>query len=115
MIAGVCGGVGEYFALDPVLVRIAFVVLAVSGPGVLLYVVAWILLPEAESGTATRPSAPAQRRNEGAFLFGVILVAVGGLILVAQFAPAVHRFFWPAALITLGVLVMAGGLRRDRT
>jgi phage shock protein C len=47
MLAGVCGGIGEYFAVDPTLVRLVFVLLAVfSGVGVLAYVVLWIVVPE---------------------------------------------------------------------
>ncbi len=47
MLAGVCGGVAEYFNVDPTLVRLAFVVLALlGGPGILLYIILWIILPE---------------------------------------------------------------------
>ena len=47
VIAGVCGGLGDYFDVDPVIFRIAFVVLAfVGGAGLLLYPAAWLLLPE---------------------------------------------------------------------
>jgi len=47
-IAGVCGGLAEYLGLDPLLVRILMVVLAlVSGVGVLFYILVWILVPEA--------------------------------------------------------------------
>jgi len=45
-IGGVCGGLGEFFELDPLLVRVAFVVLAfVGGLGILLYVVLWLVIP----------------------------------------------------------------------
>ena len=45
-IAGVCGGLGEFFDLDPVLFRVAFVVLAfVGGLGILLYLVLWLVVP----------------------------------------------------------------------
>ncbi len=45
-IAGVCGGLGEYFDLDPVLFRIAFILLAcMGGFGFLLYVVMWFVVP----------------------------------------------------------------------
>lgn len=47
MIAGVCGGVAEYFNIDPVIVRLIFVVLALGGGGgLLLYIVMWIIVPE---------------------------------------------------------------------
>src|SRR5689334_17891179 len=51
MIAGVCGGLGAYFALDPVLIRLFFVLLTIGGgSGVLIYLLLWILIPEGEPG-----------------------------------------------------------------
>jgi phage shock protein C len=47
-IAGVCGGLAEYFDLDPTLVRILWLVLIIfAGTGVLVYVILWIALPVA--------------------------------------------------------------------
>lgn len=47
MIAGVCGGIAEYFGIDPVLVRLIALVLAVSGGGgILAYLILWIVVPE---------------------------------------------------------------------
>ncbi|MFP4362537.1 MAG: PspC domain-containing protein [Spirochaetia bacterium] len=47
VIAGVCGGIGEYFGIDANLVRIGLVFFALAGgSGILAYVIAWILLPE---------------------------------------------------------------------
>jgi phage shock protein C len=46
MIAGVCGGIAEYFSIDPTLVRIAFVILALSGgPGAVAYLILLVLIP----------------------------------------------------------------------
>ncbi len=47
VIGGVCGGIGEYFAIDPVLVRILFVLTAIFGAGFIIYLVLWIMMPEA--------------------------------------------------------------------
>ena len=48
-IAGVCAGLGEYFNVDPTLVRILFVVLALAGgPGLIAYIILWLVVPEAE-------------------------------------------------------------------
>jgi len=45
--AGVAGGLGEYFVMDPLLVRLAFVVLALAGGGgFLIYIILWIVTPE---------------------------------------------------------------------
>jgi len=45
MLCGVCGGIAEYFAVDPTLVRLGTVLLACSGPGVIAYIVAAIIIP----------------------------------------------------------------------
>jgi phage shock protein C len=45
-IAGVCGGLAQYFSLDPTLIRVLFVVLAVlGGSGIILYLALWIIVP----------------------------------------------------------------------
>lgn len=47
IIAGVCGGIGEYFDVDPVVVRLVWVLLALAGgAGIVLYLVAWLVVPE---------------------------------------------------------------------
>lgn len=46
-IAGVCGGIAEYFDLDPVLIRVLWVVLTLlGGSGIILYIILWIVIPE---------------------------------------------------------------------
>jgi phage shock protein C len=48
MVAGVAGGLGEYFSMDPTLVRLIFVLLTLAGgPGLLLYLILWVIMPEA--------------------------------------------------------------------
>ena len=49
MIAGICGGLGEYLDADPTIIRIIFVILALFGlfPGVLLYLAPWLVIPDA--------------------------------------------------------------------
>ena len=47
MIAGVCGGIAEYFGIDPTLVRLGFVALSfMFGGGVLVYILAAIIIPK---------------------------------------------------------------------
>ncbi|MBM3303962.1 MAG: PspC domain-containing protein [Candidatus Aenigmarchaeota archaeon] len=46
ILGGVCGGLGEYFGLDPVLIRLAWILFSlVYGSGVLAYIIAWIIIP----------------------------------------------------------------------
>lgn len=46
-IAGVCGGLAEYFKIDPTIIRIIFVILLLPGgfPGFIPYVIMWIVVP----------------------------------------------------------------------
>ena len=47
-IAGVCGGIAEYFGIDPVIVRIIGIILLLPGglPGFVPYVIMWLIVPE---------------------------------------------------------------------
>lgn len=48
MIAGVCAGLAQHFGVDPTLVRIIFVILALFGlGGVVLYLILWLIMPRA--------------------------------------------------------------------
>jgi phage shock protein PspC (stress-responsive transcriptional regulator) len=79
VIAGVCAGLAEHFDVDPVLVRVAFVVAALFGPGVLAYVILWIAVPRESAaapalatGAAPRPPSPAVRLAEERYAKGEI-------------------------------------------
>lgn len=54
MIAGICGGLGQYFGIDSTIVRILFVIISLlPGPSVIFYLIAWIVIP-LEPQTNTR-------------------------------------------------------------
>lgn len=48
IIAGVCGGIGEYFNVDPTLIRLLWLLISVmsAGSGIIAYIIAWIIIPE---------------------------------------------------------------------
>ncbi len=47
VIAGVCGGLGEYFNIDPTIVRLLWVILILAGgSGIIAYIIAWVIIPE---------------------------------------------------------------------
>jgi phage shock protein C len=51
MIAGICGGLGEYFGIDPTLVRVMYVIgslISVAFPGLLIYLILWLIIPDRE-------------------------------------------------------------------
>ena len=53
MVAGVCAGLAKYFDLDPVLMRVIFVLLALAGgPGILIYIIMWVVMPEETAESA---------------------------------------------------------------
>lgn len=74
-LAGVCGGIAEYFGIDPILVRIGFLLAALMGWGILLYVILWIVLPKDQpSGAAPSRgrASPAVRIAEDRYARGEI-------------------------------------------
>jgi phage shock protein PspC (stress-responsive transcriptional regulator) len=105
VIGGVCGGLGRYFDVDPVIFRIAAVALAfVGGAGLLLYFAALLLVPT-DDGTAV-VSTGTQGRNRALVIGGVIVLLLvmwpfligGGLFLGAVGIPL-------AILVATGVVV----------
>lgn len=59
MIGGVCGGLGDYLNIDPTLVRLAFAILALAaGPGLPLYIIMWIVVPEEPLEKRKRSAPP---------------------------------------------------------
>jgi len=64
LVAGVCAGLAAYFGVDPTLVRLAFALLTVfGGAGVLLYLVAWVVIPDETEGTSIAESVINKRRS----------------------------------------------------
>ena len=46
VICGVCGGIGEYFNVDPTIIRLLFVIFGLCGAGLIAYIVGAIIIPE---------------------------------------------------------------------
>src|SRR3954447_5933968 len=100
VIAGVAGGLGRYFSIDPVVVRIAFIVgTFFGGAGVIAYAAAWLLVPSA-AGSARADAAGVVRR---------LGIALGMLVLTGV---ALAGGFWGAAsggATTVAIVVIAAG------
>jgi phage shock protein PspC (stress-responsive transcriptional regulator) len=80
MISGVAGGLGEYFGVDPVIFRVLFAVLSFfGGVGLVMYGVAWLLVPEPEVGTSALDKAITQLRVRR---IPPWLVLIGGAIVL---------------------------------
>jgi phage shock protein PspC (stress-responsive transcriptional regulator) len=108
-VAGVAGGLGRHLDIDPVILRVAFVVLVFfGGAGLIAYGACWLLLPE--DGSAKTPLG-LDDRNRGIALIGAgILASV--VLLSGTFG---NDFFpWPVAVIGVLVFVVLGLVDRDR-
>jgi phage shock protein PspC (stress-responsive transcriptional regulator) len=131
LIGGVCSGLGAYFDVDPVLVRIAFVVLALlHGVGIIAYIICWIAMPAERSLFAAiaagedpaaaaeaigmQAASGAERTGSRNRIAGGILVALGVLFLIDSLIPSFHiGDFWPVILIVLGVALFASSMQRS--
>jgi phage shock protein C len=121
MLAGVAGGIAEYLAVDPTLVRVVFVVLALAGSGIglLVYLVLWLIVPEEGSaaGSAGSIIVRAGDRAEARVIVGVVLIALGILYLLRNLGfPWAFwldgRIVWPAIIMVVGLLLLLRGGRR---
>ena len=127
VIAGVCGGLGEYFELDPVLFRLLFVaVTLLGGSGVLIYIILWLVIPEDTSkGKDTedtlKENASDMRRtgeklvkeastDKGRLWIGLVIVLIGVFFLVDNFI-SIRQFFLPSIIILAGLVVIIKGIR----
>lgn len=105
MIAGVAGGLGERFGIDPVLVRIAFLLLAFGGgSGVILYLLAWAVSSEEGAGEELARTFRSPDLQQGVALG---LIVFGVLLLLRS----VGLWFgdslvWPVAIGALGSAVI---------
>jgi len=133
VFGGVAAGFGEYLDVDPVLVRLGFVLLAfVHGLGVLFYVACWVVVPRRDrvmaaaappmapplepAGDAGAPAPPVAASPDAAaaqLAVGSILVIAGGLLLAHNLDwlrwPWWMRFetLWPLLLVALGLGLVA--------
>ncbi|MGH2784628.1 MAG: PspC domain-containing protein [Actinomycetota bacterium] len=109
MVAGVAAGLGDYFKIDPVWFRLAFVVTAfIGGLGLAAYVVMWIILPENSASAASGAERGIERvadtlRGNPAWI-GIALVALGGILVINAAVEWRAGVIWGLALIVFGVL-----------
>jgi phage shock protein C len=110
VVFGVCGGLADYVQVDAALVRCVFAIAALwGGAGLLLYIVLAVVLPT-DLRDDRAPVPISLERTQ--LLTGVVLIALGGLLLVsnAGIAPwLTWNLFWPSLVILLGVGLVAGG------
>lgn len=127
VLAGVAGGLGEYFEVDPVLIRLLFVLLTVfGGSGVLIYIVLWLVIPQKSQladntetimrQNAQEISAKAKEMvNDTGVIakqkprqwLGIILIFLGILFVLDNFTFLRLELLWPFILIAIGLFIVA--------
>jgi len=124
VLGGVCAGVGKYFGVDTVLVRLVFLALAfVNGLGAMLYMIMWSIVPSESSRELSGEDAVRANLNDmaqqfrqlgqsinapqGATLAGVALIGLGAIFLLQQFFPGISlAVLWPGVLIAIGCYLL---------
>jgi phage shock protein C len=108
VLAGVCGGFGQYFNLDSALVRLLWVFFTIfGGSGVLAYIVAVFIIPDESTGKDVTPRRLMDGINDKTILWCVLLVLVG-IILFFQhgdFINSIWRHFWNSGINVLLALI----------
>jgi phage shock protein C len=126
IIAGVCGGVGEYLEVDPVLVRLVWGVLFIfGGIGLLAYLVAWMIVPSTDvfTGSSAKPNeekvSEIRINYRVQIVIGILLIVIGFSFLMRDwwyFDSLVRdlirigwRYLIPAFLVGIGVYIIFKG------
>jgi len=125
---GVCGGIGEYFNIDPVIIRLMWVVLVIfGGTGIVAYLIAMLIIPKqpdlgAEEVQAESDIAPETYSNR---FWGLIMIIAGILLLFgivgpiaavfAGIAMAMGHVLWPVLFIGLGIYLYLNHGESDET
>ena len=125
VIGGVCGGLAEYLQVDVVITRIIAVALLATGSGFLLYIVAWIIIPEAPKtdvapGISMPVRTPPPHRGASSersrWLLGGVLIAIGGWWMIRNvadnLAPWLDDLILPMALIAIGTAVVVYAMKK---
>ncbi|MHB0884469.1 MAG: PspC domain-containing protein [Bacillota bacterium] len=142
VIAGVAGGIAEYFNVDVTLIRLIWVVaIFAGGSGLIAYIVAALIIPEEPYGYVPEPNGRTAENSEAAgsgtptpgqpttghgharpdrttagttAVFGWVLLGLGLLFLLRNFIPWFSwGLFWPLILVGFGVYILYSATRGD--
>ncbi len=102
MIAGIAGGLAEYFGVDPVLIRLIWILsILLGGAGIFAYLIGWLIIPEGENAQRESQAEPGMQG------IGLILIIIGVALFLRYLIPVPFaRFFWPLALVGLGIFLL---------
>lgn len=132
VLAGVAGGIGEYFNIDPTIIRLVFILLTVfGGSGVLIYLILWIIMPSSQQLKSATDNVVKQNidemtekaksfahdlnfrntdnQNDSRFWWGLLIIIFGILLLFQNLGIFdiinLHQY-WPIFLILVGIIIL---------
>ncbi len=130
-IAGVCGGIAEYFGIDSTIIRLLWLIsIAVYGTGLLIYIAAAIIMPrkgDINAGLGSNGNSDknnGQKNNmfgrdfsqeESRKFFGYALIIAGAILFSKRFIVLRWlslRFLFPIVLIVLGIFILSSSPRK---
>lgn len=124
VLAGICGGLGNYFDIDPIVFRIIFIVLGLSGGGIIAYIIMMFVIPSEKDVAPDHSSKGINeewindvsneikeevsthvKKDVSIFstVIGICLICLGFFLLFPWFH---FRLFFPIALIICGILLL---------
>lgn len=125
ILGGVASGIADYFDIDPVIIRIVFVIMAFAwGLSIAIYIVLWIITPyqpcvididksdiyvdnDICSSSEEMNYNNTNKHKQGHFIFGTILITLGTLLLLNKlFIWFSFSYVWPLLVIALGILII---------
>jgi phage shock protein PspC (stress-responsive transcriptional regulator) len=125
ILGGLCGGLGEYFNVDPTIIRLIWVLAAfwIGVPAIIAYLIGLIAVSITEQKNGAEQEAVVSEQNEDAvkkpdiiapkshIIWGWLIIGVGVLILVQNlgFLDRIKEFVFPTILIIAGVWVLVKG------
>ena len=128
-LGGVCSGIGEYFNIDPTIIRVLWVIITVFtgfAPGIIAYILLWLIVPEEpakiESSEVEGEVVDADVEIDGHKDNKItsILVIIGVLLIIFAFFKYLFWFSWwipigwfslPIILLIFGILLIVLGIK----
>lgn len=130
VFGGVAGGIAEYFDIDPIIIRILFLVIALAGGGgAIVYLIMWIAIPlepfapftmnssapfsenasqEGTENTSTDFTKTVTDPKRGGLIGGIILISLGLMFFAGRVLPNINfHQLWPLVLVVIGGILIA--------
>ena len=145
VFGGVAGGIAEYFDIDPIIIRLLFVIIAFAGGGgAIVYLILWVALPlepitpftmnmgsgepfdvgnpgeqsttDSTTGTSNPFNIPVKPENRNGLIGGIVLISLGMIFLANRFIPNINfHDLWPLVLVVLGGVLIATSFAERRS